>query len=216
MLSKQNNYPLARQMAISDLLHANLAERAAKSGGSLKVSPEGEACLRLAYLGQEVRLFFPQGTIEIDHGQNSLSLREEILILHYLRKAKGVLPTGDWISFAEIPGAKMYYPVFQQRCQAPLTKYFGNIPEVLPALAAETVQGKPWDLGDCGVRIQALPHVALGLAIWRGDGEFPAEGLALFDASVSASLPIEDAVILAETVVWKLVKARSRELEAGS
>ena len=57
------------------------------------------------------------------------------------------------------------------------------------------------------MRIQALPHVALALAVWRGDDEFQAEAVALYDASVSASLPVEDAVILAETVVWKLVKA---------
>ena len=211
MLSKQNNYPLARQMAISDLLHSDWADRAAKSGGSLEMNPGGEACIRLPYLGQEVRLSLPQGTIEIDHGQTSLSLKEEILILHYLGKAKGVLPTGNWISFAEIPGGKMYYPVFQQRCQAPLAKFFGNTPEALPPLAAKVIQGERWDLGDAGVRIQALPHVALGLAIWRGDEEFPAEGVALYDASVSASLPVEDAVILAETVVWKLIKANKSE-----
>ena len=110
----------------------------------------------------------------------------------------------------------MYYPVFQQRCQAPLAKVFGNTPEALPLLAAEVVQGEPWDLGDAGVRIQVLPHVALALAIWRGDEEFQAEAVALYDASVSASLPVEDAVILAETVVWKLVKARSKGLGARS
>jgi hypothetical protein len=216
MLSPQNNYPLARQMAVSDLLRANLAERAAKSGSSIRVKGEGEACIRLPYLGQEVRLALPQGTIEIDHGQTSLSLKEEILILHYLGKAAGVLPTGEWISFAEIPGGKMYYPVFQQRCQVPLARVFGDTPEALPSLAAEVVQAEPWHLGDAGVRIQALPHVALGLALWRKDEEFQAEGIVLYDASVRAALPVEDAVILAETVVWKLVKAGSRELRAGS
>jgi hypothetical protein len=197
-------------MAISDLLHSSLAERAAKSGSSLQMNPEGGACIRLPYLGQEVKLFLPQGTIAIDPGPSSLSLREEILILHYLGKAAGVSPTGDWISFAEIPGGKIYYPVFQKRCQAPLAKYFGETPEALPSLAAQLVQGERWDLGDAGVRIQALPHVALGLAIWQGDEEFQAEGTVLYDASVRASLPAEDAVILAETVVWKLVKAKSK------
>jgi hypothetical protein len=207
MLPKQNNYSLARKMAVSNLLHSDWADRAAKSGGSLEKKAGGETCIRLPYLGQEVRLSLPQGTIEIDHGQTSLSLKEEILILHYFGNATGALPTGNWISFAEIPGGKMYYPVFQKRCQVPLAKVFGSTPEALPPLAAELIQGEPWDLGDAGVRIQALPHVALALAVWRGDDEFQAEAVALYDASVSASLPVEDAVILAETVVWKLVKA---------
>ena len=64
------------------------------------------------------------------------------------------------------------------------------------------------NLGDVGVKIQAFPFVPLALVLWRGDAEFPAEGSILFDASVSKYLPVEDTVILAETAVWKLVKAK--------
>jgi len=48
------------------------------------------------------------------------------------------------------------------------------------------------------------------LVVWRGDAEFPPDGNVLFDGSVSEYLPVEDTVILAETVVWKLVNAKRK------
>jgi hypothetical protein len=52
--------------------------------------------------------------------------------------------------------------------------------------------------------------VSLGLVLWKGDEEFPPEGNILFDSSITGYLPVEDIVILAETVVWKLIKAGHR------
>jgi hypothetical protein len=54
-----------------------------------------------------------------------------------------------------------------------------------------------------------LPRIPLGLLVWRGDEEFHAAGKVLFDSSVSQYLPVEDIVVLAETVVWKLVKGKN-------
>jgi hypothetical protein len=59
------------------------------------------------------------------------------------------------------------------------------------------------------VKVQAFPRVALGMVLWKGDAEFPPEGNVLFDSSVTAYLPVEDIVILAETVVWKLIKRKN-------
>ena len=59
-------------------------------------------------------------------------------------------------------------------------------------------------LGDVGIRLPVLPRLPLALVLWREDTEFPAEGKVLFDSSVSGYLPVEDIVVLAETVVWKL------------
>ncbi|MDI6754353.1 MAG: DUF3786 domain-containing protein, partial [Thermodesulfobacteriota bacterium] len=94
-----------------------------------------------------------------------------------------------------------------KRCKFPLVKFFGGDPEVLKAVAYP-MQGMPLGLGDVGVKIQAFPFIPLALIIWRGDAEFPAEGNLLFDVSITEYLPVEDIVILAETVVWKLVKNR--------
>lgn len=210
MLPKQESYELARRMAVEGLGKSDLAERAAKSGGRFESGAGGEGRIRLEYLGSEFRISFPSGSIEAGPGPKPLSLREEILLLHYLAKSTGTLPGDRWVSFVEIPGGTFYHPVFLQRCQTPLVKVFGPNPEALKT-AVEPMGGKPLDTGDVGVKIQALPFVPLGLVLWRGDAEFPATGNLLFDESVTEHLPVEDIVILAETVVWKLIRAKSME-----
>lgn len=200
---------MARQMAVEGLGQAGLQERAAKSGGRYESGSSGEARIRLEYLGNEFVVSFPPGSIEAGKGQKPLSLREEILVLHYLAKATGVLPTGRWISFIEIPGGTFYHPVFLQRCQSPLVRSFGPDPEALITVV-EPMGGGPLDMGDVGVKIQAFPFIPLALILWRGDAEFLAEGNLLFDDSITEYLPVEDIVILAETVVWKIIKTGQR------
>jgi len=207
MLPKQENYQIARRLAVEALRKSNLMERAMRGGGWYEPSPEGEVRIGIMYLGRDLMLSFPGGMMEPRNGQEPIPLREEILILHYLEKATGAPLAGRWASFAEIPGGAFYYPVFLKRCKSPLVKFFAEDPEALRSTAAE-VRGEPLGLGDVGVKIQALPFVPLALILWRADAEFPAEGSLLFDASVPEYLPVEDMVILAETVVWKLIKAK--------
>jgi hypothetical protein len=210
MLPKQDNLPLARRMAVEGLLNSDQAERAARGGGQFEAGEGGKGRIGLRYLGREVWLSLPGGTMETPDG-GPLSLREEILILHYLERASGIPPTGNWISFAEISGGTFYHPVFLQRCKVPLVRYFGGEPRRLLSLAAEEVGGESLALGDAGVKIPVFPRVALGMILWRGDAEFPPDGNVLFDSSVTGYLPVEDIVILAETVVWKLIKRKNTD-----
>ena len=90
-----------------------------------------------------------------------------------------------------------------------MVKVFGQDPEALKTAVDPREEGP--GTGDVGVKIQALPFVPLALVLWRGDAEFPAAGNLLFDDSVTEHLPVEDIVILAETVVWKLVKNKNAD-----
>jgi len=204
MLPKQENYQLARQLAVENLRQSNLADRAFRSGGHYRGEKGSGEQIRLNYLGRDLFFSFPAGTLTPSEGE-TISLREEIFILHYLENASGVPLTGDWISFSEIPRGAFYYPVFAQRCQSVLVKTFGQNLEKLQSLIANG-KVEHLGLGDVGVRLRVLPRIPLGLLVWRGDEEFPAEGKVLFDSSVSQYLPVEDIVVLAETVVGKLVK----------
>jgi len=207
MLPKQENYQLARQLAIENLRRSDLADRAFRSGGHYQGGRETGERIGLKYLGRDLIFSFPAGTITASPG-DPVSLREEIFILHYLENASGIPLTGNWISFSEIPGGAFYYPVFAQRCQAALVRTFGNNSESLRSWIT-TGQAENLGLGDVGLRLGVLPRVPLGLLIWRGDEEFSAEGKVLFDSSVSQYLPLEDIVVLAETVVWKLAKKKA-------
>ena len=210
MLPKQDNLPLARRMAVEGLLKSDPAERAARGGGWFEPGSGGQSRIGVRYLGREVWLSLPGGTLETPDG-GPLSLREEILILHYLGKASGIPSTGQWISFAEISGGTFYHPVFLQRCKAPLIRHFGGKPRELVSLALEEAAGESLDLGDVGVKMQAFPRVPVGLVLWKGDEEFSPEGNVLLDSSVTGYLPVEDIVILAETVVWRLIKRKNTD-----
>jgi hypothetical protein len=204
MLPKQENYQLARQLAVENLRRSDLADRAFCSGGQHRGGKENGEQIGLKYLGRDLIFSFPGGSVTATDGE-PISLREEIFILHYLENASGAPLTGKWISFSEIPGGTFYYPVFANRCQAALTKAFGQDLERLHSFIAGG-QAENLGLGDVGLRVWGLPRIPLGFVVWRGDAEFQAEGKVLFDSSVSQYLPVEDIVVLAETVVWKLAK----------
>jgi hypothetical protein len=208
-LPKQDNLPLARKLSVEALGRSNLRERALKSGAQYEPGPDGRARVGLKYLNRDLWLSFPAGGIEASGGDEPLSFREEILIFHYLERAKGGGLAGEWISFGNIAAGVFYHSVFLKRCKEPLVKIFGGCPEGLPSIAG-ILQGEPIPLGDVGVRISAFPFVPLALVLWRGDEDFSPEGNILFDGSVTEFLPVEDIVILAETVIWKLIKTGER------
>lgn len=206
MLSPQKNYELARQLAIDNLSRSNLKELASRSGGRYQGDQEKGERIDLKYWGRDLFFSLPSGILTVGAG-DPISLREEIFILHYLENASGVPLSGNWISFSEIPGGAFYEPVFAKRCQAVLVKAFGRDLEGLRSWVSAG-EAEDLGLGDAGLRLWALPRIPLGLLVWRGDEEFPAEGKVLFDSSVSQYLPVEDIVVLTETVVWKLVRTK--------
>jgi hypothetical protein len=62
------------------------------------------------------------------------------------------------------------------------------------------------------VVITALPRVPIAFLLWDGDEELPPDARILFDASVPAYLSTEDAVVLAQQAVFRLIE-RGRDLE---
>lgn len=212
-LPKPDNLELARQFALEALTKSDLQERAVQSGGWLARRATAESGMILKYLGQEVWISFPPGQIEIHPLTEPITLREEILILHYLGRAKGIRPQEKWISLAEIPEGNFYYPVFLKRCQSPLVKFFGDNPDDLLQVAS-FYGGSPIDLGDRGVKIQAFPYVPIIFILWRGDADFKAAGNILFDSSITQYLSTEDIVVLTENIVWKLVKNKGKRQRA--
>ncbi len=187
------------------LLQGGLRERARCSGARYEVGPDHQERIGLQYLNREVWISFPAGTVECGDGRGPISLREEILILHYLETARGTPLSKEWISFGSIPAGAFYNPVFQKRCKAPLVRFFGENPDDLRSVAV-ALNAEPVALGDGAVKIPALPMIPIALVLWQGDKDFPPEGNVLFDSSVTDYLPVEDMVILVETVVWKLIK----------
>ena len=199
--SWQEAWELAVDLTVDELRQAELADRCRKSGAYL-VGPDGPA--DLAFLGQSYLLHPPQ--FSVTRNGQEVHITERILLLHYLQRATGKVPTGRWISFSEVPGGQLYMRNFQARSVDRLLRAFGGREEALLP-AAEAIGAVTADMAEISFTVQALPMVQVALALWRGDDEFPASCNMLFDAAVTDYLSIEDTVVLAGIVAGSICKA---------
>jgi hypothetical protein len=180
------------------------AQRAAVLGGAAyQEGPDGTR-LQFPFINKAVTVTWPEGQILGPDPAKELTLQEQVLILHYLLKAPGAPPTGQWITFREIPSGEFYYSAFVQRAKDPLVKTFGYQPQLLAELGVRR-GGVKREEGDVCICFQAFPKIPVCLILWAGDDEFPPDGNVLFDASIVHYLIAEDAAVLAGMVVYPLI-----------
>ena len=198
-------YNLAReQLANTD----NIEQQCLKSEAHYKVT-DSKRVIITEYLNQSYQISLPDIEISMIGNDREIPLRDKILILHYLAQAKGTPLSNKPISYKELPEGSNYFRTFYQRTIKPVLDRFGSNPEQLVDVAAK-LGGYKADYGDGAVTINAFPRVPITFILWRGDEEFDPEGSVLFDSTISDYLNIEDIIIVAETIAWRLVKI-SRE-----
>jgi len=154
----------------------------------------------------ERRIISPEGA--------DLSQSEEILVLHYLVHSLQTPPRTSLIGLNDIPEARTYLGPFRGRVVYPLLKTFAADSEGLVE-AARCLGGEPASLADFSVTIKAFPRVAVILAVWRGDDEIPSEGQVLFFEDIVEHLPLEDIIVLCETLVRRLRRHRQPRREGA-
>ena len=196
-----DDYINARKIAIEKLSQEPFDVILKRSGYE---SPDASTFL-IPFLDRIYKVRYPQFEFEdqIDSGRE-IPLQEQVLILHYLMAPKMPLPTGQWISYREIPGASFYFSAFVKRAVEPLKKVFGQNPSGFTS-SAEKLHGIKIDSGDAGFEFKILPNVILQLIIWSGDEEFPAEANILFDKTIGEALSPEDVAWLAGMIVYRLI-----------
>ncbi len=208
MSNQQNSeygYELAYKLACEQLAKFdNIEQQCLKSGARYRVV-DSQEIIFLEYLNQSYRIVFPDIVISQIESEEEVAMRDKILILHYLARAKGTPVTNKLTTFRELPEGANYFPTFSKRAIKPLLDHFDREPERLIA-AAEKLGGHKVDYGDVAVTINAFSYVPITLVLWQGNKEFAPEGSMLFDSTVSDYLSIEDINVLCETISWKLVK----------
>jgi hypothetical protein len=192
------SYKLAREQLAKI---TDIEEQCHKSGASYL----GPHKIGINYLNQPYHILLPDVKILLGDSGLEASLRDKILILHYFAGAKGTPVTGKLIAYKQLPGGISYFPAFSRRAIAPLVKHFGKSPELL-IIATAKLGGRKADHGDVSVTVNAFDRVPITLVLWRGDEEIAPNGNILFDANISDYLSTEDATVLTETIIWKLVK----------
>ncbi|MFC1954956.1 DUF3786 domain-containing protein [Chloroflexota bacterium] len=161
--------------------------------------------INIKYLNQPYLIALPDIKISFLTGEETVPIRDKILVLHYFTTAKGTPLSNRMITFKELPEGINYLPTFSKRTIKPLVSNFGDEPQRMADIAG-TLGGYKADYGDMAVTINAFRRVPITLVLWQGDEEFTSEGNILFDSTIVDYLPTEDIIVLCEVLVWKLIK----------
>jgi hypothetical protein len=121
-----------------------------------------------------------------------------VLILRYLvgRSKHGFSPCGEWISFKETEGGKLFWPNFSQRAIKPLADCFQQDPDRLIRNILENFSGQVADGGDVAAELETFTDVFVRILFWRGDEDLPAEATMLFDRGLTEVYIMEDVAAL--------------------
>ena len=189
----------AWEQARSEWAAADPARRAAQAGCGL--SPSG---VSVPFFERPHLVTHPGG--EVSAGGAPAHVAVSILLLHYLLRADGASPAGEWLAFRELPDGMFYAATFARRAETPLAQAFGA-GSGLEAFrgAAVAAAGLPLDLADAAFAFQALPRLALAVLVWAGDEEFSAQASVVFDAAAGHYLPAEDLAGLGELLARRLI-----------
>jgi Domain of unknown function (DUF3786) len=128
-----------------------------------------------------------------------------VLLLYYLTTADGAPQSDKWVSFADLPGGRMYNQAFQGYSGDELSKVFGLDLDDF-SNACRSAGGKFVNVGSASCTFQALPRVLLMVTYWLGDEDFPSSCKILFDSSVTHYLPIDVCAILGSNLTQRIVK----------
>ena len=199
-------YGLALKLACEQLARIDdMEQQCLKSDAQYQVINSQKVVI-VEYLNQLYKVALPDIEISPKDSEESVPLRDRILILHYLTQAKGTPISSKTIAYKELPEGANYFPTFSKRAIQPLVTHFGKEPHRLLD-AARILGGHEADYGDVSVTINAFSRVSITLVLWRGNEEFPCDGNILFDSTISDYLPTEDINVLCEAIAWRLVKS---------
>ena len=175
-----------------------------RNGGAELLPRDGGQTIVLPFFGRPVTITYPEGRVAAASGEDTLSLQEQGLILHYLLGVRDIPLTNELITFREIPSGEFYYQPFLKRAKVPLVNVFGLQHELFRR-AGEKLAGRDGTIGDNSLTFLPFPKIPITLVLWKGDDEFPPEGNVLFDSSIKHFLAGEDIAFLAGIAVYKLI-----------
>jgi hypothetical protein len=203
-------YNQSYQIAINQLAAIKNYEELCRNSDTRCTKVNGQTVLELKYIHRLYQIIIAgsnslQIQIKSLDKSETLSLKEQILILHYVLNAKGTPLSGQEITFKELPEGSIYFRTFTQRTIKHLITHFSDNPAKLLE-AAQSLSGQKANFGDGAATIFTFSRVPITFVVWKGDSEFPADGNVFYDSTVTDYLPTEDIIVLSETLVWKLVR----------
>ena len=208
MLNREKGIKAAIRLARARLSRLDPLETSYRSDTRYVPDPEGGGKLEFQFWGREYEVILPEGAVREVGGDEEPDLAVQLLLLHYLTMADGVLLADHWVAFRELPDALAYDAAFQGRTSQRLVRTFGSDLDRFVA-AARAHGGEPLSFGDASFMFRILPRVRMAIVLHLADEEFPAAATVLFDAATGHYLPTEDLAVLGGMVCGALVKHKS-------
>ena len=153
----------------------------------------------------------------LDFAEESPRVPEHVraLLIYYLGTTDGALPTGQTISFAELPDGGFYVQAFRGYTAGALERAFGEdglaLQRAVETLGGVAIEGP----ADLSWRIPALPRVPVTLTWWSGDEEFGPRVELLFDETASRHLPTDGCAVLGSWLTATLKAAQASVEDRG-
>ncbi len=167
--------------------------------------PESEGEFQISFWDQTVVLSFPELVARVNQSGKKLPDSSQALLLYYFSTCDGTKPSGQWISFSELPDGRFYNQAFQGYTGEKLARIFHNDFDHF-CQAAENLGGeRVYLLGDAAYEFKILPLVSLLVVTWQGDEDFNATCQVLFDSAVGHHLPTDACAITGSILTGRLM-----------
>lgn len=134
--------------------------------------------------------------------------------LDYVIRGKGMMPSGNWVSFRELAGGRAQYPLFQKRCEEPLkgmadkdTDLFDDMVHVFDGKQVERQFQS-----DVSVVLRFLPLVPAMICYWSPDDGMGSSLNVFFDETVDQNLSIASVFSLGTGFAQMIQKAALRHM----
>ncbi len=185
----------------SEMKHFS-AEVLAERTGTFYDSTKG--CFIFLFNGQSIRAVFPEMKFFFESGQE-LAEFQQLELLYYFVAAEGFPHADRYVSFADLPGGRIYDQAFQGYTGNEVVKVFGENIEAFKT-ACLKASGQPVVFGDAAFVFQVLPKISIQIVYWLGDEDFPSSCKILFDAAITHFYPIEGCAIIGNGLVHRVIK----------
>lgn len=157
---------------------------------------------RLAVLNDHLNIDIVAGQVATSAGE-AVRPAWRLLVMHYLGvqgRPQGGQPQ---IIFADLPAARAYAGVYQQRVNSRLCATAGRELATLRDCAA-AIGAQPAEGGDAAFDIKVFPRIMTRLIWYAADDEFPPSATLLLPVDIEEFFCVEDVVVLSESIVSRL------------
>ena len=129
-------YNQSYQIAVERLASINDYEELCLKSDSRCITVDGQTAIELKFIGCLYQIIIAgsnpsQIQVKAVDSDEPVSLKEKILILHYVLDAKGTPISNQEITFKELPEGSVYFRTFTQRTIKPLITHFSDNPAKL-------------------------------------------------------------------------------------